>query len=57
MAFCADARDRIARVGRNRNAIKCNAEIVARGLKALVLLAMEPRKGGVTREEVGPTFE
>src|SRR5919198_6590075 len=41
----------------NGLAVKSDAEIIAHGLYALVLLSPEPGKNGVTREVVHPTFK
>src|SRR5712671_862014 len=41
----------------NGLAVKSDAEIVAHGLDALMILSSEPRKNSVTREIVHPTRE
>ena len=57
MRFLNKARDGIARVGGDGDAIEGNAQIVAHGLQACMVLALKPGKRGVAREEVGPAFE
>src|ERR1700744_362158 len=46
-----------APVRADRNAIEGNAQIVSHHLELLVVLAIEPRKLGVARKEVGPAFK
>jgi len=55
--FLREARDMVASVGGNWNAIESDAEIIAHHLQATVLAPVEPRQNGVAGEEVRPTFE